>query len=203
MVAMRRTGRGGARLACHAVVATLLALARIAAADTRPDVLLIAIDDLRPALGCYGDRLAKTPHIDRLAAGGRRFEAAYCQQAVCGPSRAALLTGRLPDNTGVWHNRHRFRDLNPHLVTLPQAFKNAGYDTRGMLEFMQVLAQQSGRGGAAEFLSTHPAPESRVRELEQLVGQAPPGGRRSSSEFDRMQQRLAQLPPARPMPRTN
>jgi len=132
MVAMRRMGWGGARLACHAVVTTLLALARVAAADTRPNVLLIAIDDLRPALGCYGDRLAKTPHIDRLAAGGRRFEAAYCQQAVCGPSRAALLTGRLPDNTRVWHNRHRFRDLHPHLVTLPQAFKNAGYDTRGL-----------------------------------------------------------------------
>jgi arylsulfatase A-like enzyme len=93
----------------------------------RPNVLFIAIDDLRPALGCYGDPLAKTPHIDRLAAQSRVFFAAYCQQAVCGPSRTSVLTGRLPDNNRVWHNRHRFRDNVPDTVTLPQLFKNAGY----------------------------------------------------------------------------
>jgi iduronate 2-sulfatase len=94
---------------------------------TRPNVLFIAIDDLRPALGCYGDPLAKTPHIDRLAAGGRLFLAAYCQQAVCGPSRTSLLTGRLPDNNRVWHNRQRFRLHEPDTVTLPQLFMRAGY----------------------------------------------------------------------------
>ena len=106
--------------------------ASAAAAPPRPNVLFISIDDLRPALGCYGDPLAKTPHIDRLAAGGRQFLAAYCQQAVCGPSRTAVLTGRLPDATHCWHNRHKFRDVLPDTVTLPQLFKNAGYHAQGL-----------------------------------------------------------------------
>lgn len=83
----------------------------------RPSVLLIFIDDLSPALGCYGDSRAKTPQIDRFATTARRFDRAYCQQAVCGPSRTAVLTGRLPEHTGVWHNRNRFRDLYPDLQT--------------------------------------------------------------------------------------
>jgi iduronate 2-sulfatase len=95
----------------------------------QPNVLFISIDDLRPALGCYGDPLARSPHIDRLAASGRTFLAAYCQQAVCGPSRTAVLTGRLPDNNRVWHNRHRFRLNQPDTVTLPQLFMQAGYRT--------------------------------------------------------------------------
>ena len=99
------------------------------AADQRPNVLFIAVDDLRTSLGCYGDTLVQTPHIDRFAATARRFDHAYTQQAVCGPSRTSLLTGRLPDNTRVWHNRNLFRDTQPDLVTLPQLFKNHGYQT--------------------------------------------------------------------------
>jgi len=92
-----------------------------------PNVLLITIDDLRTSLGCYGDPLAKTPNIDRLAATSRIFNRAYCQQTVCGPSRASLLTGRLPDKLRVWHNRNLFRSMHPDLITLPQCFKNHGY----------------------------------------------------------------------------
>lgn len=81
--------------------------------------------------------------------------------------------------------------------------RSAGYDARGMLEFMQVLSQQSGSSGrAAEFLSTHPAPASRVRELEQLVAQSGGGGRRTSPAFQSMKQRLRQLPPAQTMRQT-
>jgi len=96
-------------------------------AEQRPNVLFIAVDDLRTSLGCYGDKLAKSPNIDRFAATARRFEHAYTQQAVCGPSRTSLLTGRLPDNTRVWHNRNLFRDTLPNAITLPQLFKNNGY----------------------------------------------------------------------------
>lgn len=98
----------------------------------RPNVLFITIDDLRPALGCYDDFLAKSPHIDRLAATARVFKRAHCQQAVCGPSRASLLTGRLPENIGVWHNRNLFRRAAPDLVTLPQLFKTEGWQVRGL-----------------------------------------------------------------------
>ena len=98
----------------------------------RPNVLMIFVDDLRPALGCYGDPLAKTPNIDRFASTARKFNRAYCNQAVCGPSRASILTGRLPDNTGVWHNRNLFRETHPGLVTLPQLFKNRGWHAVGL-----------------------------------------------------------------------
>ena len=102
------------------------------AALPRPNVLMILVDDLRPALGCYGDPLAKTPNLDRFAQTARKFNRAYCHQAVCGPSRASILTGRLPDNTRVWHNRNRFRSAHPDLVTLPQLFKRNGWHAVGL-----------------------------------------------------------------------
>lgn len=109
------------------LVSALLIHASIFAAQQRPNVLMIFVDDLRPALGCYGDPLAKSPNIDRFAQTARQLNRAYCQHAVCGPSRTSLLTGRLPDNTRVWHNRNLFRDTCPDLVTLPKLFKNHGY----------------------------------------------------------------------------
>ena len=79
------------------------------------NILFIAIDDLRPALGCYGDKTAISPNIDRLAKGGTVFNRAYCQQAVCSPSRLSLMTGRRPDTTKVWdlYNRDEIPDANP------------------------------------------------------------------------------------------
>jgi len=97
-----------------------------------PNVLIIFVDDLRPSLGCYGDPIVKSPNIDQFAMSARVFQRAYCHQAVCGPSRCSVLTGRLPDNTGVWHNRNLFRTTHPDLVTLPQLFKNNGYHTQSL-----------------------------------------------------------------------
>ena len=96
------------------------------------NVLLVAIDDLRPALGCYGDKIAMTPNIDHLASRGIIFNRAYCQQAVCSPSRLSLLTGRRPDTIRVWDLATHFRDALPEVVTLPQHFKNHGYHTRSI-----------------------------------------------------------------------
>jgi iduronate 2-sulfatase len=115
----------------------VLAAGAVSAADgragqSRPNVLFIAVDDLRVSLGSYGDPLAKTPHLDRFAAGARQFNRAYTMQAVCGPARTAMLTGRLPDQNRSWHNRNLFRTTNPDTVTLPQLFKQHGYHTESM-----------------------------------------------------------------------
>lgn len=93
----------------------------------KPNVLFIAVDDLRPNLGCYGDQLAITPNIDRLAGRGVRFNRAYCQVAVCNPSRASLMTGLRPDTLGVWTLPIHFREARPDAVTLPQWLRRSGY----------------------------------------------------------------------------
>lgn len=96
--------------------------------QTKPNILFIAVDDLKPMLGCYGDSLIKTPNIDRLASRGVVFRHAYCQQALSGPSRASLLTGLYPDATKVWAF-NSIREQNPEVITLPQHFRNNGYIT--------------------------------------------------------------------------
>ena len=105
-------------------------LSSLTAAE-RPNVLFIAVDDLKPTLGAYTDEVP-TPSIDRLAAQGTTFQNAHCQQAVCGPSRASLMTGKYPDFTRVWDLKTQIRDIHPDIVTLPQYFKQQGYITSGV-----------------------------------------------------------------------
>ena len=93
----------------------------------RPNVLFLAVDDMRPSLGCYGDKLAITPNLDRLASNGILFNRAYCQTALCNPSRSSLFTGRRPDTTKVWGNRAHFREALPDVLTLPEYFMHRGY----------------------------------------------------------------------------
>ena len=108
------------------------ATAAPAPAVRRPNILFIAVDDLRPELGAYGHSEIKSPNIDALAKSGIVFERAYCQQAVCSPTRSSLLTGTRPDTTKVWDLVTHFRAALPDVVTLPQLFKNNGYFVQGM-----------------------------------------------------------------------
>ncbi|MFN3167127.1 MAG: sulfatase [Phycisphaeraceae bacterium] len=95
-------------------------------AEQPPNVLIILVDDLKPVLGCYGDTLAKTQGIDRLAEKGVRFDLAYCNQAVCAPSRANLMLGSLSTSTGLYGLGFDLRRNYPDAVTLPQYFKQHG-----------------------------------------------------------------------------
>lgn len=108
---------------------SLLVVNDICLAAKKPNVLFIAIDDLRTELGCYGSPIAKSPNLDKLSSQGLQFNRAYCQQAICGPSRVSLLTGTRPDTNGITHNYVKFRDLNPDILTLPQHFIANGYET--------------------------------------------------------------------------
>ncbi|MCH2381638.1 MAG: sulfatase [Pedosphaera sp.] len=101
------------------------------AAMAKHNILFIAVDDLRPSIGCYGDRHAITPNLDRLAKRGVRFAQAHCQVAVCNPSRASLMTGLRPDTLGVWTLPIHFREAKPNAVTLPQWLRKHGYTAVG------------------------------------------------------------------------
>ena len=97
----------------------------------QPNVLFIAIDDLKPTLACYGDEVAITPNIDRMARRGTVFLNAHCQWPVCGPSRASIMTSLRPEANGVMNLKTSMRAKNPDVLTLPQHFRNCGYITAG------------------------------------------------------------------------
>ncbi|WP_017258524.1 sulfatase [Pedobacter arcticus] len=118
-------------LACLLVLITN-SFVTLAQKSNKPNILFIAIDDLKPVLGCYGDQLIKTPNIDRLAKRGTVFKSNYCQQAICGPTRASIMTGMRPDVTKIWDLKTRMRDVNPDILTIPQYFASQGYSTQAI-----------------------------------------------------------------------
>ncbi len=101
-------------------------------AQEKPNILFIALDDLNCDVGAYGNPVVHSPNLDSLAAGGVMFANNHAQRAVCGPSRASLLSGFTPEHTGITGFRMYLRDMYPDVVTLPQFFKNQGYTTVGM-----------------------------------------------------------------------
>jgi len=112
-------------------ILVFLACDLVAQQAKKPNILFIAVDDLKPIMACYGNKIIKTPNIDRLAKMGTMFNNNYCQQSVCGPTRASLMTGMRPDYTKIWDLKTQMRDINPDIVTLPQYLISQGYNTVG------------------------------------------------------------------------
>lgn len=137
--------------------------------EKKMNVLFILSDDLRPTLGCYSDPYAITPNMDAIASRGVVFHNAYCQQAVSNPSRASMLTGLRPDQTGVTDLFTNFRIENPRTVTLPQLFKDNGYYTAGTGKVFHTLKGDFDSVSWTEFI-----PLERRGYL--LPGSLPPKG---------------------------
>ena len=110
---------------------TLFLTGSVAMAAPRTNVLLIVVDDLNTHLGCYGNPTVQSPNLDRLAARGVRFDRAYCQYALCNPSRVSLLSGRRPEAGGVYDLKVKPREAFPAAVLLPQVFHQNGFFCAG------------------------------------------------------------------------
>lgn len=118
------------RLAGAGAAAAALPRLAFSAEQARGDdlnVLFITAEDLRPFMGCYGDTVAHTPNLDRLASRGVRFANAHCQFPLCCPSRSSFLTGCYPETTGVLTNDQHFRETHPDVVALPELFRRHGF----------------------------------------------------------------------------
>jgi len=133
------------------VIHSLLLLSLVSVSLARPNVLFISVDDLRVELGCYGNTVVKSPNLDALAKRGTLFTRAYCQQAVCNPSRASVMTGLRPSTLGIWDLPTHFRDRRPDVVTLPQHFKNHGYFTQNVGKVFHNWRQDKYKGDAPSW----------------------------------------------------
>ncbi len=166
---------------------SLLAAGRCLAADQRPNVLLICVDDLKPALGCYGDPLAKTPNIDALAARGMRFELAYCSQAVCAPSRNNLLLGSRSTSLGVYGLGRNFRFAAPDAVTMPQHFMRHGWRAESIGKILHT-----GHGNRDDPASWS-VPSKLDKVVEYLDPASSAGGRLTREEAYFSNQKLGEI----------
>ena len=128
------------------ILPTILAAGAVLSlpAQKKMNVLFIAIDDLKPETSAHGNKYAITPNIQRLADHGALFTSCYVQQAISGPTRASILTGTRPDRTRVWDLLTDFRQVNPNAVSLPQYFKENGYQTQGMGKIFHVTSAGPG-----------------------------------------------------------
>lgn len=156
---------------------TLLSTCLSPALAARPNVLLILVDDLKPALGCYGDPAAKTPNIDRLTARGLRFDLAYCNQAVCAPSRFTLMLGSHSTSTGLYGLGSPLRQKWPEAVTMPQHFaKHGGYNTQSIGKVFHI-----GHGNEGDPVS-FAVPHHKDKVIEYLAPASTQGGKLTREE---------------------
>ncbi len=169
----------------------LLLLLPLVSAEEKPNVLLICVDDLKPAIGCYGDPLAKTPNLDRLAARGIRFDRAYCNQSVCAASRNSLMLGSRPTSIGIYGLVPNFRAAVPDAVTLSQHFIKHGYRAEAVGKILH-----SGHGNTDDKASWS-VPTNVEKVVEYLDPESTGGGQltREEAYFSNQQlDRIGQLP---------
>ncbi|MBL49125.1 MAG: iduronate-2-sulfatase [Roseibacillus sp.] len=165
----------------HVLTAALLLTAPAPVAGARhpperPNILLLLVDDLKPALGCYGDPHARTPHLDKLAERGMRFELAYCNQAVCAPSRFTLMLGSHSTATGLYGLGNKLRHSHPRAVTMPQFFARHGYRTESMGKIFHI---GHGNEGDPESFSV---PHFHDKVIEYLDPASTEGGKLTREE---------------------
>ncbi len=159
----------------------------VSAAAAKPNVLLLLVDDLKPALGCYGDPVAKTPHMDQLAARSLRFERAYCNQAVCAPSRFTLMLGSRSTSTGLYGLGSKLRKILPDAVTMPQHFAKHGYRTESLGKIFHV--GHGNEGDPASFS----VPHYHDKVIEYLDPASTDGGQLTREEAYFTNQRLGDI----------
>ena len=192
-----------ARLTAHPVLVQFICLMRFFAvlsifcialtlsslkATDRPNILLILVDDLKPALGCYGDSIAQTPHIDALAERGIRFNLAYCNQAVCAPSRFTLMLGSHSTSTGLYGLGSQLREVLPDAVTMPQHFAKYGdYRTESLGKIFHI--GHGNEGDPASFS----VPHFKDKVIEYLDPESTDGGKLTREEALFTNQKLGQI----------
>ena len=165
---------------------TALGFAAVQAAQ-KPNVLLILVDDLKPAMGCYGDNAAITPNMDALARRGMRFDMAYCNQAVCAPSRFTLMLGAHSTSTGLYGLGSHLRKAWPGAVTMPQYFAKHGYRTESLGKVFHI---GHGNQGDPESFSV---PHFHDKVIEYLDPESTDGGKLTREEALFTNQKLGQI----------
>ncbi|MEM9585664.1 MAG: sulfatase-like hydrolase/transferase [Planctomycetota bacterium] len=153
----------------------------------RPNVLMILVDDLKPAIGAYGDPHAKTPHLDQLIGRGMRFDAAYCNQAVCAPSRFTLMLGSHSTSTALYGLGSRVREIVPDAVTLPQHFHAHGYRTESLGKVFHI---GHGNQGDPESFSV---PHFKEKVIEYVDPESTDGGKLTREEAFFTNQKLGEI----------
>lgn len=164
--------------------------------NQKPNVLLILVDDLKPNLRVYGDPVAVSPNIDRLADMGMRFNYAYCNQAVCMASRYNLLLGSRSTSTGFYNFGTQFREVYPDAVTLPQHFMNHGYHVESMGKVFHI-----GHGNDNDEASWS-IPHHKDKVIEYILPESTNGKlTREEAYFTNARRYLKDLPPHRQLER--
>ncbi|MEM9479067.1 MAG: sulfatase [Verrucomicrobiota bacterium] len=172
-----------------ALCSALFAFATSLHAEPSPNVLLLLVDDLKPAIGAYGDPVAKTPHLDKLAASGMQFDLAYCNQAVCAPSRFTLMLGSHSTSTGLYGLGNKLRASLPNAVTMPQHFaKHGGSRTESLGKIFHIGHGNEGdpesfsvphfKEKVIEYVDPKSTPDGKITREEAMFQnvKAPPGG---------------------------